>query len=328
MFPCNVRKVPIAILALASWLAAAPLAERDTAVAPTSPSTVSFLAHWKVGDSVVFRVRQTKTRRQADTLVSQDTASYEAVLRVASRDARDSSFTIKWVYQNDLGNSFKLSEPMRRRLAKYDRIELEYRAAATGEFLGIVGWLRQSRMMSRMMEDIVQAVAEDKSVPPEEIRTTMTPFLEGLTSKEGLESVVFKDVRLVHFALGAEFQTDSVLEYEDQFPNVFGGDPIPTRGTMRASLVSPGIAALDQIAQADPAQTRSMVLGLMRKMMHADSVLKLAANMSMELQDRNRYEIGLATGFPQRIHTYRKVLVNIPGQRAMNEEVISIERIR
>jgi hypothetical protein len=49
--------------------------------------------------------------------------------------------------------------------------------------------------------------------------------------------------------------------------------------------------------------------------------------MSMELQDRNRYEIALATGFPQRIHTYRKVLVNIPGQRAMNEEEISIERI-
>lgn len=213
MFPCNVRKVPMAILALASWLAAAPLVERDTVVSPPPPATTSFVAHWKVGDSAVLRVRQTKTRRQADTLVSKDTASYEAVLRVASCDARDSSFTIKWVYQNDLGNSFKLSEPMRRRLAKYDRIELEYRAAATGEFLGIVGWLRQSRMMSRMMEDIVQAVAEDKKVAPDEIRTTMTPFLEGLTSKEGLESIVFKDVRLVHFALGAEFETDSVLEY-------------------------------------------------------------------------------------------------------------------
>lgn len=97
---------------------------------------------------------------------------------------------------------------------------------------------------------------------------------------------------------------------------------------MRASLVSPGLVALDQVAEADPAQTRSLVLGLMRKMMHADSVLKLAANMSMELQDRNRYEIELATGFPRRIHTYRKVLVNIPGQRAMNEEEITIERIR
>ena len=99
----------MAILVLASWLAAAPPAERDTVTAPTSPATVSFVAHWKVGDSAVFRVRQTKTRRQADTLVSKDTAGYEAVLRVASCDARDSSFTIKWVYQNDLGNSFKLS---------------------------------------------------------------------------------------------------------------------------------------------------------------------------------------------------------------------------
>jgi hypothetical protein len=304
--------------------ASEPGADSDS----TTPPILSFVARWNVGDTAVYRIRKTKIRRQADTLVSHDSSAYEAVLRVVSRDPRDSSLLIRWTYQNDLGTSYKLSEPLRRRLAKYDRIELEYRIGADGEFLGIVGWLRQSRMMGKMMDDVIEAMAEEKKTDLEAIRTTLKPVMDAYRSKEGLESVVFKEVRLVHFALGAEFEADSVLEYEDAFPNLFGGAPIPTRGTLRASRISPDLAALDQVSQADPALTRNMVLGLMRKMMPEDSVVKVAANMSLDLSDTNRFEIDLATGFPRRIRTHRKILVNIPGQRGGNTEELAIDRIR
>lgn len=322
------RKSLLGVLALSVASAiSAPAPETDSGTT-ASPPMLSFVARWNVGDSAVYRVRKTKIRRQADTLVSHDSSAYEAVLRVVSRDKGDSSLMIRWTYQNDLGNSYRLSEPLRRRLAKYDRLELEYRVGADGEFLGIVGWLRQSRMMGRMMDDVIQAIAEDKKTDPEVIRSTLKPVMDAYRSKEGLESVVFKEVRLVHFALGAEFEADSVLEYEDVFPNLFGGEPIPTRGTLRATRISPDLAALDQVSQADPVQTRSMVLGLMRKMIPEDSVVKFAANMSLELGDTNRFEVDLATGFPRRIRTHRKILVNIPGQRGFNTEELAIDRIR
>jgi len=320
------RKATLAGFVLVGIALSAPAVPEGAAA--SAPATVSFRAAWKVGDSAVFRVRQEKAQSRGDSTDRIDTAAYEAVMKIASQDRKDSSFLVSWTYANDLGNNYRLSGARARRLAKYDRIKLEYRAGVDGEFLGIVGWTRQASLMARMLEDLVQAIAEDEKTDPAEVRARMKPLVDAFTSKEGLESIVFKDVRQVHFALGAQFRTDSVLDYEDVFPNVFGGDPIPTKGTLRATVDSPGVATLVSTSDADPGRTRALILGLMKKMMPEDSVMKAMSMARMELQDRNRYDIEIATGFPLRIETSRRVQFVAPGERAESRERMRIVRVR
>src|SRR5690606_36967896 len=112
------------------------------------------------------------------------------------------------------------------KFAKYQNTEVIYLTSETGEFVGIENWKEIATMMKGLFADVVDVMADKANTDKKELSKTIQPLLLAYESKEGVEQLVFKELQLIHFPFGLEYTVDEVIKYEEQLPNMFGGNPI------------------------------------------------------------------------------------------------------
>ncbi|WP_405562209.1 hypothetical protein [Polaribacter sp. Asnod6-C07] len=292
----------------------------------TDSTTVSFVAYWSLGDMYEYKVSKIQQQTKEGKLVKDRKSEYTALFEVI--DSTETSYTISWKYENDLGNNYNIPEELLEKFEKYEFTEVKYKTSETGEFLEILNWQEVSTLLSAMIDDVVIVLgAEDKEME-KVLEKSMKPIKAMYATQQGIEKLVIKELQYFHFPMGYEFNTNETLTYVDQLPNMFGGNPIKADAKVFFDSVDvdDDFCVFKQELDLDPKDSLELLKLVFKKLGITDEKFEEALKTSkFEIKDRNTYEYYYYPGLPHRIETERTSLIDINNEKGTRVDKTIIE---
>ena len=289
---------------------------------------VPFVAYWSVGDSYNFKISKTKQQWKEDKLTKDEQKSQ--VVNFTVIDSTETSYTISWSYENDLGNTYQIPEELLEKFSKYQMTEVKYKTSEVGEFLEILNWEEIRAIMNGMFDDMIELLGKNDKIQQNAIDELMQPLRQVYSSKQGIEQLVLKDIQYFHFLMGLEYNITEPILYEDEFPNMFGGKPIKADGKMYFKDVDfeEGFCTVKQEVVLDPEDTKEVIKQMFKQMKLKDRELKKILKTAVfEIEDNNTYEYYYYPGIPHKIEIMRNTFLDMDKEKIRGIEKTVIELI-
>lgn len=289
---------------------------------------VPFVSYWSTGDAYKFQITKIKKQWKEGNLTKNDSSSYHVNFEVI--DSTESSYTIKWSYEADPMGDFGLSEEFASTFEKYQNIDIIYKTSELGTFLGIQNWQEVSDMTKEIFSKVIDALSKEDKSKSKKVRKAMEPLLAVYSSKEGLEQVIFKELQYFHFPFGLEYAVNDTIKYEDQLPNMLGGDPFRADSKIYIEAVDfeEAYCTLIHTMKINSDDTKEMLRKLFKQMGMKDKDLKQALKTAVfDIQDRNHYEYFYYPGVPSIIETTRTTKMDIGNEGGESIEQTRIELV-
>ncbi len=288
--------------------------------------SVSFVAYWEQGDVYDFKITKIKKQWKNDVLVKNDSSQYIAKFEVI--EASDDYYRIKWKFVMDLGSSFNLPDEIKQQLNKKPLTELIYKTSELGEFIEIENWQEISELMTDVFKSLITSFSKNDIKNKEKFEAAMAPFLPMFTTKTGLEQFVFKELNYFHFPFGIVFNSNEVLEYEDEIPNILGKT---IKGDSKIFFESVDFenfyCVLIHQSNLNPEDTRAAVIKLFNDMgLKGDELNNALSTFKLDTRDNNRFEYYYNPGVPALIETERVLLIDVENQhsKAIDKTIIEL----
>ncbi len=183
-------------------------------------ASVSFIAYWSLGDRYDYQITKIKEKWEGEKLINKDSSSYTIQFVVV--DSTDTSYTIKWIYNADLA-SFNLPKFGSKSFLDPEEVELIYKTTETGQLIGIENWEDIAKILKRMVASLLEDLNKSNTGNKEDIHSIMQPILKIFESKEGIEELVFKELRGFHFPMGLAIPSAEPVLFEEDLSNLLGG---------------------------------------------------------------------------------------------------------
>lgn len=309
-----------------AFLLLAVIAATTGAFGQPDTSSVSYVAYWSVGDSYDFKVRKTSQQWTGDSLTKDEISEYTANFEVV--DSTETSYKIVWTYSNELVNTWDIPDEMLDELSKYEMSEVVYTTTELGEFTGIENWEELAEMMRSMFNDLFRILANDSQEEFDRLMDAARPFLEMYSSKEGIEQMVLPELKLFHFPFGAMIPVGDTIRYEDQFPNLLGGDPI--RADAKIWFETVDFAEERSLLVQESKLNREDTMAFLREILSrmgatGDDLAKVLAEATYTIDTFNRYDFYYYPGVPVMIDFNRHIRIDIGEEKNRRDDTITIE---
>lgn len=289
---------------------------------------VAFVSYWSIGDSYNFNVSKINQQWKEGKLIKDRKQEYVANFTVI--DSTDTSYTVKWSYKNDLGSTYQIPQELLDKFEKYEITEILYKTSEVGDLIEIINWKEISQTMTNMFEDIIDVLGKGDEKLTETLQKSMNPLKNIYSTKQGVEQIVLKELQYFHFPMGVEFDITKPLFYDEELPNMFGGNPIKgkTKLTFENVDFEESFCTIKQEMTLNPDDTKEMLRQVLVKMnvdsSKMDEMFKTAV---FDITDNNTYEYYFNPGVPHKIKTVRETLIDIDNSKGKRIDSTSIELI-
>ncbi|MGB1206076.1 MAG: hypothetical protein ACPG5B_10540 [Chitinophagales bacterium] len=296
--------------------------------AQVDTTKVAFVAYWSVGDSYDFKVTKIRQDWKEGELTKDEERAYVANFTVV--DATDTSYTVNWSYENNLGSTYNIPEELLEKFTKYKKTDIQYKTSEFGELLEILNWEEVGENMNSMFDDILESLGGNNKAKRKSIEQSMQPIKQIYSSKQGIEQLLLKELQYFHFPMGLEYDVTEPILYEELLPNMFGGKPIKANTKMYFENVDfeEYFCTLKQEMTLDPNDTREMLKQVFKKMKLNKKGMKKALKKAVfEIKDNNTYEYYYSPGIPHKIETIRETVMDIAKEKGRRIDKTVIELI-
>lgn len=312
------------------------LLSAQSLISQVDKDPIAFIAYWSEGDSYDFKVTKISQTWNNELLIKKDSSQYVANFLVLEEN--ENSYKIQWSYRNQLFSSFQENlkrnnddiEIMSSIPSKYDTLSIIYKTSELGEFLEIENWKEISDLIIDLFHEIEQGLGSQNPESTEEIKNVMTSLLEIYSSKEGIEQLVLKDLQYFHSPFGYEYDTADTIKYEQELPNMLGGEPIKCLGTINFEEIdlANSFCVLREELIINPDDTKRLTIQLLKNLgfdnNNIDEVFHTAV---FDILDLNLYEYYFYPGVPHSIYGSRKIIVEVNEERNEKLDELIIELI-
>lgn len=289
---------------------------------------VSFISYWSIGDSYDFKITKTNQQWKDDKLVNDKKQEYIANFEVI--DSTETSYSIKWSYKNDLGNTYKIPQELLDKFSKYETTEILYKTSEVGDLIEITNWEEVSQTMKNMFDDIINVLGKNDENLINTLKKSMEPMKNIYSSKQGIEELVLKELQCFHFPLGLEFDITEPLYYDEELPNMFGGNIIKGKAKLTFQDIDfeEGFCTIKQEMNLNPENTKALLKQIFEKMNVAnDKMEEMFKTAVIEIKDNNTYEYYFNPGIPHKIETIRESIIDIDNSKGKRIDKTTIELI-
>lgn len=286
---------------------------------------VPFVSYWSVGDSYNFRVTKIQKKWKKGVLTKNDSSSYVANFKVL--DSTENSYTIQWKYSNNL-KDFNVPLEFYGRFSKYKMTEVIYTTNELGEFIGVKNWREIASIMKKLSAELMEVLAEEKGTDKKQLKKIMKSLLKIYESKEGIEQLVLKELYFIHFPFGVEFSKTETLYYEEEIPNMFGGDPIKGDSKIYVSELDEedDYCVLIKEMQLNPEDMKEAMLDVLKMMKSTNpEMVAIMKTAKIDTKDHHKYEYYYYPGIPIHVEAKRSTVIEIQGEKAEKIEITRIE---
>lgn len=297
---------------------------------------VSFIAYWSIGDDYDFKISKVKREWKNDVLTKKDSSQYIANFKVL--DSTEKSYDIQWTYKNNIVSTFQEKaekifddkEAVNKILKKNDLSKVIYRTNELGEFIEILNWKELGESTKLLLQEMLDSFEKKNPKKVNELRNAINPIIEIYSSKQGIEQLAINELQYFHFPFGLEYDITEPIEYEQELPNVLGGEPILADATLTFEEVDfeNSFCSLKEQTVINQDDTKRVVKELFSRMKIEEPKAKETIdNAIFDITDLNYYQYYYNPGVPHYIYGGRKFILKMEKTNIEKIEELYIELI-
>lgn len=286
------------------------------------------VAYWGPDESYLYQIEKITTTYLNGQLQKTDTTLYEAIFEAL--DSAESQYELAWTVLGTSLNQLSLPDTILQKLSTLASKELSYvyRTDEVGSFLELTN---HAEVRLSMLEQF--AVIEDMFSEPAERQkfiNTLAPFKDLLVSNEGIEALVAKELQLFHLLYGMAIDSGELFEYDELLPNLMGGDPIKGKGKLYHTTTdtTEGRFTVINEMRTDPKSTKAFLKQalpvLVPNLANEKGFKKVLKNSSIQIIDRQVYELYYGYYLPHLIQSERKTELVLPSEQRIKIEQLNI----
>lgn len=190
----------------------------------SAQDSISFVAYWAMQDRYEFEITKVEQSWENAIMVNNDSIKYRAVFEVL--DSTDSSYRIRWTFQQDVADTYDFPQEYLDSMNNFQLTEVIYTTTELGEFSGIENWNELSKIMKGLFQDILDISAREQNADRALMEETIRPLMDIYSSEEGIENFLLQELQYLHYPFGYVFTVQDTLTFEEELPNLIGGDPV------------------------------------------------------------------------------------------------------
>ncbi len=288
-------------------------------------TVVPFVSYWSLGDSYDFKITKIKKQWKSDELVKNDSGSYNVNFLV--QDSTATSYTIKWSYRTNL-SELGLPPEILPNLSKIEKTDVIYKTSEVGEFLEIENWEEISAQMTSIVNEVIELMSKEYGDDFGETMKSMRPFLEIYESQEGIEQLVLKELQYFHFPFGLEYSVDQPILYQEELPNMLGGDPIPADVKLYFAKVDFENEYCELVKEmtVNSEGAKNMIMSFLARLdMDKKEMKEIFDEALFEINDVNIFKYYYYPGVPLEITSTREIIFKLGTDESKKVEISRIE---
>ncbi len=282
-----------------------------TAQTDSFPNNLNFLTYWVKGDSVKYDVKKGKYKYVGASDEPKDSTIRSFQYLFVVKDSTAEGYLIEVSLIPDLKNPNKLLDGFIEnldmkdisKLVKYNDFKIRYNIDPNGKFLNFDN-IDEIVKFHEDIWDIYIAKGIKDNNP--DMKKMLQNLKKTMTTPESIQNKMLQEFPQLHQYYGANFQVDTLYEYEDELPNLFepNGKMIPTKNNFIINWTSsPEIAELEAESELDSGAVKNLVTQFLEKTLQngmtkdSDKVKKEILKLSMTVNDYQYYRFHVPSGW-------------------------------
>ncbi|MEM6807176.1 MAG: hypothetical protein AAF696_37590 [Bacteroidota bacterium] len=296
----------------------------------TDTVEVPFIAYWAKGDSLDFKVTKIKNQWKAGILTKADTSS--KICRFMVLDSTERSYRISWRVVENLKGTRNIPAPLQNLMSHEEVGDVLYLTDENGQFQAIENLeevLASMKMVFRAVTEDLQKKMDEKE--QKAYQKMMEPIMKAYTSEEGLSQKVLAEIQYIHYPFGAAFTFGDTLVFEEQLPNLLGGDPIIGQGRiyLQEVMEEDAYCILVKDLKLDSKSVLKVIGETLKKMgLQGEEYEEIMEDASYEIVDKLSMEYYYYPGIPIKVEIRRDSDIAIGGDKGRSLELTTIEWMR
>jgi hypothetical protein len=223
-----------------------------------------------------------------------------------------------------------LPDSIQRKLREMtaEPISYVYRTDELGAFESL---LNQSEVRLELLKQF--AVLEDEfseQADRDQFSAVLAPFKQVILSDAGIEQLVAKELNFFHLLYGMGMDSGEHFYYDEQYPNLIGGNPILGKGHLYQTLVDTAEGRFTVVNEVvtDPKSTKEFMKQaipvLLPNMKDSKDFKKVFKNSRMQISDRQVYDFYYGYYLPHIITTERRTEIFLPNEKRVQIEQLNL----
>lgn len=309
------------ILILISFLSLNALSQEDS-------TTIPFVAYWWIGDTYIYEVQKIQQQWKDDELTKEQIQEYTTTFSVI--DSTEHSYTISWEYELDLVGAYNVPNEYLESFSKIKELEIIYKTTEFGDFTEIVNWKEIGLLMNGLFDEMIELIGKDHPEKLDDIKSFLRPVKQLFSSKQGVEQLVMKELQYFHYLMGNEYDLAEPMLFEQEIPNLFGGEPIIGQGKLWLEEVDleEAYCIVHEEVTLDPEDTKKLILQMLKKFdLNSEDFEKALKTAVFEINDNNTFEYFYDPGIPIKIEAIREIQIDIQDENVKRIDKTIIELI-
>lgn len=302
-----------------------------------SDSTLSFVAYWNKGDLKKYRITKKQIQIRNGNKTKDQITEYNITCSVL--DSTDESYTMEWEYENAILKEIDIPTKFADEIEKYRLMNVIYQTDEFGIVEEIINWKEIRDLMYELLEKIPYFFPEDESA---NYRNALKPLKDLYATEEAVSALLLKEIQVFHLPMGMLLSIEDTTYYEENLPNLLGGDPIKANGKIYFQSYDTVNfeCTLINTLKLDSADSKRMVVSFINNILSKtqykskeekekaiEELNNEFSNMSLNIEDYNTFEYLYYPGWPNKINTKRITKIDSKKEKAERIDEIIIERL-
>lgn len=288
-------------------------------------ASVEILPRWKEGEKLTFELTKSRQKSQAGRRTL--TASMRQELDVEVVKATGEGYLLRLTFREARFDDPRQAEnPIVRETANlFKDLQVELAVDSQGSMHGIQNWKELKELSSKVLDRLTKTV-QDAGLDPATAAKLRAEVGSMFETKEQVERACTKEVGMLFLPLGKTYAPSKPIESEDELPNPFGGEPLPSRGEFalksfdkesgRAEITWKAAIAPEKAKRALEKALRDMTARLGKPAPDEQLLKKVTIESSVE------FSVDVSSGWVESLRQVRETRMDSGSQ----EEILTMRR--
>ena len=192
---------------------------------------VELFTYWEIGDTQTLIIEEGFIEYEGSEIIKKDVSIDNVLITVLAET--DSTYTVEWNYINVEYDRINIDTDLEddefdRRLDQM--FENEKYVIEINEFGEFKKMLNKEELIAKVSDSMDVLIKEEMTELGEDAEM-FGEIMKEMFSSELMMEEITRDFENYHYFLGGVYTADTLTQYEDEYENKLGGDPLPLKGT-------------------------------------------------------------------------------------------------
>lgn len=273
----------------------------------TPPTEVDLPADWEIGEIRKYEIVKSRETTRSGKLVK---GTGTTPLDIEVLEANDTGYLIGWKFgPTSIEDQQAAKDPLTQQMAQIMagfQIQLEVdRAPAVA---GVRNWQAFKAKIDETFEltaKVMRNAGRDEATIKKVIEQSKSMF----ASQDQINAFLTRDAQMFFFVLGGSYSTEE-FHYDDVLANPFGGEPIPTKGTLRLKELNDDNAVIAWSQTIDERASAAIFTDMIKKFSIELKKDPSEIDFDFTVFDKAEFIVDRETGWLRRLAHTRKTTSN------------------